>query len=75
MSKELTFSAPVELTDSEIDAVTGGCVIGDNGIAALKDQAAFFGNDPLPPNWQGATGLFGHAAGATDCLCIFLGTC
>ena len=24
MSKELTFSAPVELTDSEIDAVTGG---------------------------------------------------
>ncbi len=47
-AKELTFSEPVELTDAETDAVTGGCVIGPAGQTALQTQLSFFGTDPVP---------------------------
>ncbi len=63
-------SEPVELNDSQIDAVSGGCKIGEPGQDALLEQAAFFGNDPLPEQWHGPTGLL-NAGQSTDCLSLF----
>ena len=45
-AKELTFSEPVELTDAETDAVTGGCVIGPCWADCASNPAELFWDRP-----------------------------
>ncbi len=78
MSKSTYLTRPVELTDAEIDAVTGGvntegCVIGTNGQTALQEQLAFRITS-LPNPEKLLPGLLRAGAG-TGCTCILEGTC
>ena len=55
-----------ELTNSELDVVTGGqCKIGEPGMDALRTQLQFFVSDPPPPIRERGLEIFTHANTAT----------